>query len=249
VGTVDWVARGTAVGVAAVQRGLARTALLGLSLSAGCGVFWGEPIELFPESGTANDGGVRYDSEEACIETVEPIVQGIAITGARVTALQALAEGKHNSAARWSDETKSRVAVTLTDLRFSSVRSRANPRREFSTRSTACAHHVRIDAQVEIDSVDGRLAESFERVRFIAFSEDELRAEFTLAGDAYSGTYEPSLRREHCFVSSVFRLLISTEGSHGSITDNLSAAACSDAGAAGVEDFAGGNWGTRWQNY
>jgi hypothetical protein len=245
-------AHGATVRSAGVARAASSVGLVALALSAGCGVFWGEPIELFPGSDGASptrDAAV-HDPDDLCIEAVEPLVDGVAITGARADALVALAEGEHTSTMFWGLDAKTRIKFTLADVSLTAIRSQVNPQRRVSYTPHQCKNHVRVEGNVTIATADGKLAESVERVRFMAYDGDELRAEFDIAGDDFSGTYEPSLRREHCFVRSVIRILIASDGSHGSLTDDLSASVCSgDAGLAGTDRFAGGHWGSRWQNY
>jgi hypothetical protein len=146
------------------------------------------------------------------------------------------------------DGDKTRISVSIHDPRVTSVQSRTNPTADEPFSSRRCANHARIDATLRIQTVDGKLDESVGNIRMIAYADDEVRGTFTLSH--LKGSYKPTLRREHCFISTTVRFLIATDGTHGSMTDQLGASDCGpDGGSVGSADYAGGHWGARWQNY
>lgn len=232
---------------AARWSGLRRVcALAALSLGAGCGVWVGEPIELFPENSTI-DGGV--ESTDPCIDTPQPLgAGGKTVIGVTAQQLVALVDGDHGGSMVWVDGDRTRVTLTIHDPRVTSVLSRTNPTADQAFSPRRCANHVRIDAVLRLRTVDGKLDESVGSVRMIAYADDEVRGTVTLS--QLKGNYKPTLRREHCFISTTVRFLVATDGTHGSMTDQLGASACGpDGGSVGSADYAGGHWGVRWQNY
>ncbi|MEY4511935.1 MAG: hypothetical protein RLZZ450_4057 [Pseudomonadota bacterium] len=233
--------------MAARWSGLRRVcALAALSLGAGCGVWIGEPIELFPENSSI-DGGV--DSSDPCLETAQPLTaNGKTVIGATVSQLVALVDGDHGNALLWVGGDATRITLSIHDPKVTSIVSRTNPAAEEPFGARHCANHARIDATLRISTVDGRLDESVGSIRMIAYSEDEARGSFVL--HQLKGSYKPTLRREHCFISATVRFLIAVDGTHGSLTDQLGASDCGpDGGTVGSADYAGGHWGARWQNY
>lgn len=233
--------------MAARWSGLRRVcALAALSLGGGCGVWVGEPIELFPESSSI-DGGV--ESDEPCLDTAQALgAGGKTVVGATAQQLLALVGGDHGSSFVWVSGDTTRVTLSIQDARVTSIVSRLNPTAAEPSTSRRCANHARIDAKLRLRTVDGRLDESVGSIRMIAYGDDEVRGSFTL--NQLQGSYLPTLRREHCFVSTTVRFLIAVDGTHGSMTDQLGASTCRpDGGSVGSADYAAGHWGVRWQNY
>lgn len=245
--------------------------VLTCALASGCGVFVGDPIRLFPGHDAAGLAG----SADDCIETVEAVTGDTAtILGGPASAFSALVSGTQTSTLAWVSGSETRVAVKLASARVLSVRSQANPAAGAPYSQRRCEDHVRIVGSLSLVSLDGRLDQTLEDFRLTAYGSDEARGSITLAADALTGSYHPLQGARRCHVRSTIRVLIASDGTHGSITDELTSQPCGDDGAPiprlndaadagrlpseaaddgasrdGVAPFAGGHWGARWQNY
>jgi hypothetical protein len=214
--------------------------------SVGCGVFFGDPIELFPKK-HGIDGGV--DSDSPCIEEAQRASSNfVTVIDATGGNLADLVQGAHTSVMTWPSNTTSNMTLTLSSVEVYSVTSRINKSYQAHFNQDTCADHARIDAHLTLHTADGRLDETVAKVSFIAHDGQEARAEFTIAARDLKGTYLPNALGRRCFVNTTFRILAALDGTHGSMVDDLLTADCSQPDSGGAFTLAGGHWGVRWQH-
>ncbi|MDB4989556.1 MAG: hypothetical protein JWN04_4734 [Myxococcaceae bacterium] len=229
-----------------------RTALRCLGLVAGlggsgCGVLFGDPVELFPAKSGLDGGAV--DLRSPCIEQVERVSgQALTIVGAPAANMAALVEGVRTSELVWPGvQPPTEVTVALSGVQVFSVMSRINESYAGLHQAADCSDHVRIDAHLVLTTADGRLNETVQAVSFVAFENTEAQSEVVLARAAIEGKYAPAPFGQQCFVSTTFHLLAGADQTSGAMIDEFSKS-CDQADAGVVSTLAGGHWGTRWRH-
>ncbi|MDB4971864.1 MAG: hypothetical protein JWN48_205 [Myxococcaceae bacterium] len=219
--------------------------MLGL-LSSGCGVFFGDPIELFPDKKKADGGAV--DSESPCMEESTPVAgQELTIIDVPASNLAALVEGTRTNIVSWPGVTTTVIHVTVSDPQVFSVRSRINPGFANPHQQSQCGDHVRIDAKLSFKTEDGKLDEAFDRVSYVATDGSQASAVVELLASQLHGTYKPEvlLIGQRCYLGTSFHLLSGPDGTNGAMIDDIRSS-CDELDGGVQTKLAGGHWGALW---
>jgi hypothetical protein len=217
--------------------------LLGLS-STGCGVFFGDPVELFPSE---QDAGLA--DESPCIEQATQMSgNGETVIDVPARALAALVELGADKELDWPGNIRTHIKVGLSDAKVYSVTSRINQRVRQRLEQDQCTDYVRIDARVTLKTDDGKLDETVDKISFFAFDGTEAKAVFAIDADALHGSYKPLALATRCFERTTFRLLAALDGSHGAMIDELHGGSCDDPDDGALINLASGHWGDRWKH-
>lgn len=210
-------------------------------------MFIGDPIDLFG-SNKVLDGGAGVGTP--CIDE-STRVSGSTQTIVSVSAdqLALLVQGQHGSDLVWPDGNETFLTATFSNVAVFSVHSHRNPRYGAPISSDQCIDHARIEAQMQLQTSDGRLHETLPLVSFRAFDNEQAETAFSIAASALKGSYSPPGLGKHCYLGSDYRMLVALDGTHGSMVDRQLTAGCdnADAGVVATLTIAGGHWGTRWR--
>jgi hypothetical protein len=169
--------------------------------------------------------------------------------GFRPDALTPFIAGMRASPFTWASGSRTWVRLSVTEVTPYYVQSRINPAYDVPYSDRRCTNHLRLQGKLTIATDDGRLSEIVSSILFIAYDAHEARGTFELARADVDGTHAPELDDAHCWRSTSFRLLFSTEGAHGSVVDAVQLGDCEGPGLGEPFYYAAGHWGSRWQNY
>jgi hypothetical protein len=216
-----------------------------LLASAGCRAFDAGPV--------SDSAGGSASNSAACLEESTPLAPDDETElGVTASELAAFIAGQHVAELHWNHLADSRLTLKVSPRAASYVHARFRSQQEIAshlrTPTQQCSDYIRIQAALEIESADGRLAEALPRVDLLAYSPYEVRGVLEIEADALSGDYTPASGSQRCFVALRLRILLERTGTSGSITELLGPGVCSQQGGP-LTSFAGGGWGTRWQNY